>query len=278
MKYFRYQEDRLPTTLIILLFVSDLLVYFFTNSIPVILAWLVIALSMKIFVACWNHHHQHLNTFHQTILNRLLEIVYTFHTGITTNVWLLHHNLGHHVNYLDQTKDESGWTRADGTKMGVFEYTFVIGLTGYLRAFRVGKRYPKYKKDASRMGIINLILIVLLIYHNPINALLVFLLPMTIVYFGTCWFTYYHHSGLSTEDPYLASHNIINRYYNILSGNLGYHTAHHLKQALHWSKLPELHRNIEHRIPAELIDTDFPVVSRFFNFIKSSFGIRQSSI
>jgi len=269
MKYFRYKEDRLPTTLIVLLFVSDLLIYFLVGSIPVLLVWLVIAVSLKIFVACWNHHHQHLNTFHQTILNRLFEIVHTFHTGITTNVWLLHHNLGHHVNYLNQKKDESGWTRPDGTRMGVFEYTIVVGLTGYFRAFGVGKHYPKYQKDLTRMGIVNLILIAFFIWHNPINASLVFLFPMTLIYFGTCWFTYYHHAGLSTDDPFLASHNITNRYYNILSGNLGYHTAHHLKQALHWSKLPELHQSIKHKIPPELIDLDFPVFGRLLNFIKS---------
>jgi len=34
-----------------------------------------------------------------------------------------------------------------------------------------------------------------------------------------------------------------------LSGNLGYHTAHHYKPGVHWSKLPELHAKIADRIP-----------------------------
>jgi len=40
--------------------------------------------------------------------------------------------------------------------------------------------------------------------------------------------------------------------FNFLTGNLGYHTAHHYKQGLHWSKLPELHASIAHRIPPQL--------------------------
>jgi len=270
MKCLRYQEDRLPVTLIASLFICDLVVYFLASALPILIAWLLFGLCLKIFIACWNHHHQHVPTFHQTILNRLLEIVYTFHTGITTNVWVLHHNLGHHVHYLDQKTDESRWKHADGRTMGVVEYTLITGLTGYLRAIRVGRRYPKHRKDFTAMGIANLLLLALLLWHDFQNGMIVFLIPMTLVYFGTCWVTYYHHAGLDTDDPFHASHNITNRYYNIVSGNLGCHTAHHLKQALHWSKLPELHRSIVHKIPPELIDPNFPVLGRIFKFLNTS--------
>ncbi|RLA27333.1 MAG: fatty acid desaturase, partial [Gammaproteobacteria bacterium] len=50
-----------------------------------------------------------------------------------------------------------------------------------------------------------------------------------------------------------ASYNNTNRLFNLLTGNLGYHTAHHYRQRLHWSKLPELHEKIKDRIPLELI-------------------------
>lgn len=55
-----------------------------------------------------------------------------------------------------------------------------------------------------------------------------------------------------TENPYEASHNIMNRWYNIFTGNLGYHTAHHVKPGLHWSKLPEFHATIADKIPKHL--------------------------
>ncbi len=260
MQCFRYKEDRLPVFLITLLFLLNLTVYFTVTSVWLAITWMVMATFVQVFTAAWNHHHQHLNTFKQTLLNRLLEIVYTFHTGVTTNTWVLHHNLGHHLNYLDQTKDESGWKRKDGTKMGPFEYMMVIALTGYTRSYRVGKNYPKYQSDFIRMGFVNLAILLVLFWYNWINALIIFLIPMLGIYLGTCWTTYYHHAGLETDDDMHASHNVINKPYNIITGNLGYHTAHHYKQALHWSKLPELHESIKDKIPPELIATEFPGV------------------
>ena len=58
---------------------------------------------------------------------------------------------------------------------------------------------------------------------------------------------------LDTDDEFKASFNNVNRLYNVLTGNLGYHTAHHHRQGLHWSKLPELHEKISHQIPTELV-------------------------
>ena len=62
---------------------------------------------------------------------------------------------------------------------------------------------------------------------------------MALSLFITAWHTYFHHAGLDTQDDYEASHNIVHKWYNILTGNLGYHTAHHIRGGMHWSKLPE---------------------------------------
>ena len=64
-------------------------------------------------------------------------------TGATTNLWVLHHVLGHHRNFLDQSKDESAWQRKDGNAMNALEYTLAIAGTAYLRGFRVGQKVCK---------------------------------------------------------------------------------------------------------------------------------------
>lgn len=250
--FFRYSADIIPVACIVGLFVADLAMYAWCDSVWLLLAWIVLAATPKIGICAWNHHHQHVATFRQPILNRLLEIVYAFHTGITTNAWVLHHVLGHHVNYLDQSKDESAWKRRDGTKMGEIEYTLTIAITGYFRAFGVANRFPKYRKAFVGMGVFVTALLALLLYFNWRNALILFVIPMVFGYIITCWHTYCHHAGLDTDDHFEASHNIMHRWYNILTGNLGYHTAHHIKPGLHWSKLPEYHETIKEKIPEKL--------------------------
>ena len=249
---FRYKEDRLPAFLIVLLFVADVVVYLTLDNVYLVTLWMLLGLGPKACICSWNHHHQHVATFLQTPLNRLLEVVYGFHTGISTNAWVLHHVLGHHVNYLDQTKDESNWARKDGSTMGVIEYTLYTAFFGYLKAYQVGRNHPRYQKTFLSMGTILIVLLSILIFFKPVNAILIFAIPMIIGYVVTCWHTYYHHAGLDTEDHLEASYNIMHKWYNRLTGNLGYHTAHHMKQGYHWSKLPEFHRTIEDKIPEHL--------------------------
>jgi fatty acid desaturase len=263
MNIFRYKEDITPTSLIILLFGLDLLVYFSATSVTALCSWFLISIIFKMYIGSWNHHHQHVNTFHSTLLNRLLEIVFTFHTGVTTNLWVLHHNLGHHQNYLDQSKDESGWKRKDGSTMGRLEYTATIALSGYIRGFNVGKEFPKYQTGLVGMGLANLLLLTGFFFHSPLNAFFVFLLPMTVSYLATCWTTYHHHSGLDSDDHHHASYNVMNRWHNLLTGNLGFHTAHHMK-GLHWSKLPAYHQTIRSKIPDHLILEHSPGLEGLF--------------
>lgn len=252
MIFLKHKEDTLPVTLITLLCVLDLTVFFLVENLWLIAAWALLGLAPKACICSWNHHHQHVPTFKQNWLNRCLELVYALHTGITTNAWVLHHNLGHHVNYLDQTKDESRWQRKDGSTMGAIEYTLYLAYTGYFDAYKVGKNYPRFQKSFLQMGVFTTILVTALTIYNWQNALLIFILPMAVGYLTTCLHTYYHHAGLDTKNHLEASYNITHKWYNILTGNLGYHTAHHMKQALHWSKLPELHAQIEADIPQDL--------------------------
>jgi len=251
MQLFRYKEDRLPTFLITALFLADMLVYFYAQNVWYVIAWMLFALAPKACICSWNHHHQHLPTFIQAFPNRLLEIIYALHTGITTNAWVLHHVLGHHVNYLDQNKDESGWKRKDGSVMNVFEYTMTIAATGYVRAYEVGKRYQRYQSLFFSMSTVTALILAVLLYLNWLNALIVFLIPMLAGYVITCWHTYYHHAGLDTDDHHEASYNIMHKWYNRFTGNLGYHTAHHMKMGLHWSRLPEYHAQIADKIPKQ---------------------------
>ena len=250
---FRHKEDRKIVAIVAALSAVDVAVYFALNSTWLFVAYWLLMFIPKGLIAPWNHHHQHCMTFRSPVLNRLLEVSYGLHTGMTGNLWVLHHNLGHHVNYRDQAKDESRWRRKSGKKMGVVEYTLSVTLTAYQRAFRVGKRYPKHQRVYLALGAITWGLVIASIIYKPVAGMFVFAVPMVCTVLYTSWVTYDHHAGLDSDDHMKASYNIMNRWFNRLTGNLGYHTAHHYKPGLHWTALPALHDEIKHRIPAELM-------------------------
>lgn len=249
---FKHSEDKLPVALIVVLSTVDLALYLALDDVWALLGCWLLLMIPKGVVCAWGHHHQHVHTFRHTTLNRVYELLLALHSGITTNLWVLHHNLGHHVNFLDQAKDESRWMRKDGSTMGVFEYTTLTAVTAYYRGFRVGKRHKKHQRAFVAWTLVTFTIVALLVAFRPLPALLLFVLPMITSLLFTSWVTYDHHSDLRSASAFEASYNILNPTFNLLTGNLGYHTAHHHRQAVHWSKLPALHADIADKIPAHL--------------------------
>lgn len=252
MTIFKYKEDRIPFTLIYLYFAVDLLYYFNVDKLSYIIAWGTVGIFLKGFIAAWNHNHQHFNTFKQPFLNRMIEVVFGMYTGICGYAWVLHHNIGHHSNYLDQTKDESRWKNKGGQRMWRVRYSFEVFITSYYRCFIVGLRKKKILGYFLAMTTLTVGIMAALTYHRPIPALIILWIPCLMSLLITADSTYWHHSGLDTEDPYAASRNTINDgCFNVLTGNFGYHTAHHLRPAIHWTKLPKVHEKIKDKIPPE---------------------------
>jgi fatty acid desaturase len=237
---------------IILVFGIDLVVFLFSPSLLIPIAWAVFSLSIKGLICCWNHHHQHCKFFTVSWANNLIELIMGLHTGVVGEAWSLHHTLGHHINYLDQTKDESAWKTSSGRSMSRWEYTLKVGLMAYPKAFRVGNLHQKSRNKL----IINIFLTILVLsglaWINWLRTLIIFIIPMIILLFMTVHETFDHHSGLDEKNAYAATYNITDRWYNFFTCNLGYHTAHHLQCGRHWSELPQFHRSIQSQIPAHL--------------------------
>jgi fatty acid desaturase len=249
---FKYSQDRLPVSLILLLSAVDVAAYVWMDNVWALCSYWWIMLIPKLNICAWNHHHQHTNTFRAKRLNRMLEFFYALHTGVTTHLWVLHHVLGHHHHYLDQGRDESRWKRKDGLTMGELEYSIKVAAAAYYRGYQVGKKHPKIQKEFLFYSALTAMMVSALAWFRPQQAFFLFVLPMIFGLWLTSWVTYEHHAGLDTQNEYEASYNNLHRWYNRLTGNLGYHTAHHVKQGLHWSKLPILHEEIKHRIPSAL--------------------------
>lgn len=250
MRVFRHSADRLPVFTFTLYFCAVLYFYAHVESLPWMLGWTVVSVLPNGWVSAFNHHHQHVATFRSPFLNRALELMYALQTGVTGHAWVLHHSLGHHLNYLDQTKDESRWRDDEGKPMGMLRYTWVTAVSAYPRAWEVGRRHPAHRRTFAWMAVLTVVVLAGLIAYRPLQGIFVFALPMVICMVATVWATHGHHTGNDTSSHFVASNNSLNRLYNFCTGNLGYHTAHHYRPGLHWSKLPELHAEIAHEIPA----------------------------
>ncbi len=251
----KYKADRGPIAYVAAVFSLRLAIWALAT--PLICAISVLPLVvLGVFIAAINHNHQHVNAFRAAWLNRHYDLLLSLKCGVARFGWVLHHNLGHHLNYLNQrpheSPDESRWTRADGTSMGRLEYSIDLLLHHQIDIVRVGWRHPRHFRSFLLMKLPLWGLIGVGLWLRPLETVLVFLLPAFITLFHTIWATYEHHAGCPPNNHLDASRNRVNRLFNALTGNLGLHTAHHQRPGLHWSLLPALHQKIRDQIPEKL--------------------------
>jgi len=250
---FNHSDDRLPTALMMIFFLIQLAAFFYINNI-----WIAILISF-IFLApgsmsiAVSHNQCHCKTFKSPLLNCIYEIPLYLQSGVSPYGWTIHHVVSHHRHYLDQDKDPSSWLRADGNTMSRWEYMIHNSLHMYPEILKISSHYPDLKQKFWIMFIISNIFLLFLITYNPVNAFIFFVIPMVLQVLNLIDATYPHHSNIHSQDEYSASRNNLNKLFNILTWNLGYHTAHHIWPELHWSLLPARHEEIKDKIPPELI-------------------------
>ncbi len=251
--WYRHRADIPASILIAVVFSLQLWAFFsIDHALPLAgTVGLLMALQVSCGAICHNHHH--VNIFTRPWANRLIETVMYLQTGTSPWSWTIHHNIGHHRDYLDQAKDPSRWQEADGSVMHRLKYDFYNAAMIYPEIWRIGPQHPIVFSRFKRWFVLGNLALLGFMLINPLNALIVFVLPMVMMLVVLLDNTFQQHSGLATHDHHLASRNVEHPLYNVTSWNLGYHTAHHLHPGIHWSKLPALHRRIRHRIPAVLI-------------------------
>lgn len=250
----RYRADLWCLALVGVVLLGQLSLFFLAPN----LWWAALGIAalfplQSVTVACVHNHH-HKPVFTADWLNRLYEMVLFLETGMPPYLLTLHHNLGHHHHYLTPQSDTLCWRRRDGEERGFGEYMLVNFLDIYPHTIALGRRYPSVLGKFRRFLGPSLLLLALLFALDPLRALLLFIVPMTVNVLNTVRIGYQHHAGLDTGDHLTASRNEGGRLYNLLTFNSGYHTAHHLKPGLHWSELPQFHQEISDRIPPALVN------------------------
>ena len=251
----KYKADIGPVFLVVMLVAVQLSLFFLVDNLNIIMFVCAVLVVLQGSAAAVNHNHQHLAIFKSTSLNRMLEIGLFFNTCCGTCAWVLHHTLGHHLHYLDSEKDTCGWKKKDGSTMSAVEYVVINTFKVYPEIFKVGRQHPKVFAKFKLWFAVCLLILAVFIAISPVKALIIFVIPMIIQLFLLVYATVDHHRGLDSQDYNEATRNDVTKLNNLYAWNLGYHTAHHIKCGLHWSKLPEFHEEIKNAIPDKLIRT-----------------------
>ena len=250
MRIYRHRADRVPSLVVLGVFVVQLLAFFLLDSLWQVAAVMLVLLAFSAVPGSISHNHHHVPTFMRGWMNRAYEVVLFLETGVLPWAWTLHHNLGHHKHYLDQELDPAPWKHADGRVMSRIYYDVVGALRIYPEVFRIGRRHPELLRRFKLWAIVSLAVLGVFVAIDPARALLLFVAPMPLMYLGLLDNTYMQHSDLDVSDDLTASRNTTNAFYNLVSGNLGYHSAHHIRPNLHWSALPRMHEELRSKIPA----------------------------
>lgn len=253
MHWIRYRADIPAVALVVIVAAIQLWIFFGLDS-----HWLAlgaVALLLPIQTSCGAicHNHHHVNVFRGRWLNRLFECVLYLQTGTSPLSWTIHHNIGHHHDYLDQERDPAAWREPDGSMMNRIKFDLKNAFLIYPQIWQIGQRHPLLFRRFKRLLLIANLPLLAFLLIDPLRTLIVFIVPMVLLLIILLDNTYGQHAGTATDNHYVASRNVEMKLYNLTSWNLGYHTAHHMHPGIHWTQLPALHAKIRDRIPSELI-------------------------
>jgi fatty acid desaturase len=202
------------------------------------------------------HNHSHVPTFRSTAVNRLFELVLFLQTGMFASKFRLHHELGHHIHYTDSQRDPSRWVYRDGREMGRLVYIMHYFFTYNYHVYKIGRSYPRLLATSIWHTALCWLAFAGLVVLAPMQSLIMFGVPIVLIWLGFISLTYDDHISLHSTDPYSASHTKTNGLLNWMFFNNGYHLAHHVKAGVHWSELPRYHAKI-----AEGIQVKDPVTT-----------------
>jgi len=242
----RRQQD-IRTILILLwstIFISYLFYKISGNINLFELFFLFIICTFNTFiVALINHNHRHHPIFKKEYLNRFTNIWISILIGApSTRLHLVHH-FNHHRYYPDH-QDWSHFAvcaKGQGLKR-LFSYLKnAIHKMNSNRNLLVDTKLKKIMIREERIAIY-LSALILLILNFPIFLLIILpgwicgqLLLLTS--------NLLNHDYCEENQTVNNSRDFISPFENWIFCNNGYHTAHHLNPSLHWSELPDLHRN-----------------------------------
>jgi beta-carotene hydroxylase len=224
--------------------------------------WLWVALyvwflHMAVSVAVMVHNHKHVPMWRKKWLNVLTDNWLTVFYGFPVFSWVPTHMHNHHRHVNTEPDYTRTWRYTE--RNNIFTLLSYPSISGRDQQGPVWEYYKKqWSADRSRFWLLTLQAVSLVVWTafwlilDWRKGLLYVIVPQQVSLFSVLIFNYVQHIHTDETDEYNNSRNIVGWALNFFLLNNGYHTAHHLYPGLHWSKLPDKHREIAHRIRPEL--------------------------
>ena len=217
------------------------------------------SLYVRSYVPYAQHNHGHLPVFRIRSLNRAYDALLTFITGYPTALWELHHNIGHHQNFLDPKNDVASiFDRRTGRRYSRLWYTIRGNWMILPDSLRIARREAARGKTkllhklTTELALQAVILALLFVWSAKL-AFFFFVIPNLIAAALVWWESYVHHLDVPGTSVLQGSVTVLGERFNRVSFNIGHHTAHHEKPTLHWSLLPARTALIRAKIPESCV-------------------------
>lgn len=241
----RHKDDRRTVYFLV---VTSIIYYGLLNihvkyiGIAEFFVYLFLGMMGSITCCLINHNHRHHPIFINNIYNRLTNIWISILIGApSTRLHLVHH-FNHHFYYPDLQDWAHYKNCAKGRGLNrILSYLFnAIRNMNVHRNELVDSKKKSWMIIEERLAIFSFIAFA--IYYNW-RSFIFFILPIWL--FGQLLLltsNLLNHDYCPLDHSVNNSRDFISGLENWMFCNNGYHTAHHLNPALHWSELPNLHR------------------------------------
>ena len=246
------------------------LIYIFITTAMFITQWVWIGVNpfiytwflfMSVAVSVMTHNHNHLPMWRSKTMNILTDWWLTVFYGFPIFAWIPTHNKNHH-RYNNREGDDSITYRVSEKNnfLTLISYPTISGyyqqkaIFGYLKEMKANNK-EKYWVCISQYAVLVLWIAGALLIDWQ-KALLFVIIPQQVSLFSVLIFNYVQHVHANEESEWNHSRNFTG-FLNFLLFNNGYHTIHHHKAGLHWYKVHEAHKEIEHNINPILLERSF---------------------
>lgn len=199
------------------------------------------------FISCTATHNQmHLLVFRSRLWNSIYQIALSFAIGQPPTGIITAHNDRHHKHAesdLDFVRTSLVSFRWNALNILLFPFASIAAMyrekPGDLTRWKV-KRPRLFVQALIERAVFYAALVILLIADWRATILFLFL-PWICAQIVLVGVNLLQHQDCDSSSEYDHSRNLTGKMANFFLLNTGYHTAHHIRPAMHWSKLPAFH-------------------------------------